>query len=140
MSEDNEESSGIKVVDKRRFNPDGTEKQEASLGPEPSLNSETKAQQEDTINPEMNESALHEVSFANLILSLAGSAQMNLGIAPNPFTQKVEKDLVQAKQTIDLLVMLESKTKGNLSPEEASLMKVVLSDLRMRYVEEKNKP
>lgn len=136
MSEDNEESSGIKVVDKRRFNPDGTEKEETA---EASFSSETKVQHEERISPEINESALHEVSFANLILSLAGSAQMSLGIAPNPFTQKVEKDLAQAQQTIDLLAMLEAKTKGNLSPEEDSLLKVVLSDLRMRYVEEKNK-
>ncbi len=132
-----QEDSGIKVVDKRRFNTDGSHKDESG---------QPAGQAPETVSPQSseknfeNDSVLHDVSFANLILSLAGSAQMSLGIAPNPFTQKVEKDLNQAKQTIDLLGVLDEKTKGNLSPEEASLMKVVLSDLRLRYVEEKNKP
>jgi len=136
MDEKKDATPEIKVVDKRHFNPDGSEKEgpREEVPPDPELSSPSFGE-----TAESN-SALNDVNFANLILSLAGSAQMSLGIAPNPFTQKVEKHLPQAKQTIDLLGMLEEKTRGNLSPEEASLMKVVLSDLRLRYVEEKNKP
>lgn len=136
MDEKKDAAPEIKVVDKRHFNPDGSEKEgpREEAPPDPELSSQSFGETAEC------DSALNDVSFANLILSLAGSAQMSLGIAPNPFTQKVEKNLPQAKQTIDLLGMLEEKTRGNLSPEEASLMKVVLSDLRLRYVEEKNKP
>ncbi|MBL7685591.1 MAG: DUF1844 domain-containing protein [Deltaproteobacteria bacterium] len=79
------------------------------------------------------------VSFAGFILSLAGSTQMHLGLSVNPFSQKIEKNLVEAKQMIDLLGLLQEKTKNNLSPEESQLLDVILSDLRMRYVEEKQK-
>ncbi len=138
MSEEKDESSGMKVVDKRRFNPDGTEKLDAKA---PSEASESFADASPPLGGgnEEETSPFQEVSFANLILSLAGSAQMALGLSPNPITQKLEKDFTQAKQSIDLLGVLEEKTKGNLSPEEDSLMKVILSDLRMRYVEEKKK-
>lgn len=121
MDDKKKESPEIKVVDKRHSSADESQKEDSPI----------------ILND--NDSGLHDVSFANLILSLAGSAQMSLGIAPNPFTQKVEKDLNQAKQTIDLLGVLEKKTQGNLSTEEASLIKVILSDLRMRFVEEKSK-
>lgn len=137
MSEDNQESSSVKVVDKRRFNPDGTEKGESPEVPIPEDAIKSSFQGE--VQSEEEVSGLHDMNFANFILSLAGSAQMSLGVSPNPFTQKIEKDLLQAKQTIDLIGMLADKTKGNLSPEEASLLKVVLSDLRMRYVEENKK-
>lgn len=139
MDEKKQENPEIKVVDKRHFNPDGSEKE--GIVEENIQQGSAEESVLDQAPPSFNEndSALHDVSFANLILSLAGSAQMSLGIAPNPFTQKVEKDLNQAKQTIDLLGVLEAKTQGNLSSEEASLMKVILSDLRMRFVEEKQK-
>ncbi len=137
---DEKEGSEIKISDKRRFNPDGSEKEGVSVEANSSKSEDVFPSAEEDGKFSEQESVLQEVSFANLILSLAGSAQMSLGIAPNPFTQKIEKDLNQAKQTIDLLGVLEQKTKGNLTPEEASLMKVILSDLRMRYVEEKNKP
>lgn len=139
MSEKQDESPEIKIVDKRRFNSDGTEREGDSLGSETVPSSDTNQRAEEIENT--NESGAYDsqTSFANLILSLAASVQMNLGIAPNPFSHKIEKHLDQAKQTIDLMGMLETKTKGNLSPEEDSLLKVVLSDLRMRYVEEKNK-
>lgn len=139
MNSDEKEGAEIKISDKRRFNPDGTEKEGISVEAETPSQPQASITEEEKLSVE-NESVLQDVSFANLILSLAGSAQMSLGIAPNPFSKKVEKDLNQAKQTIDLLGVLEQKTKGNLSDEEASLMKVILSDLRMRYVEEKNKP
>ena len=60
---------------------------------------------------------------------------MHLGEAPNPETGGVERDLALARQTIDLIAMLEEKTKGNLSGEEERLIGQILFDLRMRYVE-----
>jgi Domain of unknown function (DUF1844) len=80
------------------------------------------------------EDALH-AEFTTFILSLSHSALMHLGEAPNPETGKVELDLPLARQTIDLVGMLEEKTKGNLTGDEERLITQILFDLRMRYVE-----
>jgi hypothetical protein len=60
---------------------------------------------------------------------------MHLGEAPNPETNAVEKSLPLARQTIDLIGMLEEKTKGNLTGDEERLLGQILFDLRMRFVE-----
>jgi hypothetical protein len=67
--------------------------------------------------------------------ALPGVALMHLGQAPHPETGSVEKTLPLARQTVDLLAMLEEKTKGNLSGDEERLLTQILFDLRMRYVE-----
>jgi uncharacterized protein DUF1844 len=79
--------------------------------------------------------ALPKIDFATFILSLSHSALMHLGEAPHPETDKVEANLSLAKQNIDLLGLLEEKTKGNLTGDEERLLAQVLFDLRMRYVE-----
>ena len=81
------------------------------------------------------EDQLPHVDFATFILSLSHSALMHLGEAPHPETGKIEKNLALARQTIDLVGMLEEKTKGNLSGDEERLIGQILYDLRMRYVE-----
>jgi len=77
-----------------------------------------------------------EVSFASFLISLGTQAFMHLGELPNPMTQKREKDSAAAKQMIDLLGMLQTKTKGNLTGEEERLLQQLLFDLRLRYVRE----
>ena len=78
---------------------------------------------------------LPTIDFATFILSLSHSALMHLGEAPHPDTNQVEANLPLAKQNIDLLGLLEEKTKGNLTGDEERLLAQVLFDLRMRYVE-----
>lgn len=78
---------------------------------------------------------LPTIDFATFILSLSHSALMHLGEAPHPDTNKVEANLPLAKQNIDLLGLMEEKTKGNLTGDEERLLAQVLFDLRMRYVE-----
>lgn len=75
------------------------------------------------------------VDFATFILSLSHSALMHLGDAPNPETNAVERNLPLAKQTLDLLSLLEEKTRGNLTGDEERLFHQVLDDLRERYDE-----
>jgi hypothetical protein len=82
-----------------------------------------------------DEEALPKVDFTTFVLSLSHSALLHLGEAPHPETGTVEKSLPLARQTIDLLGMLEEKTKGNLSGDEERLVAQILFDLRMRYVE-----
>ena len=61
---------------------------------------------------------------------------IHLGVVADPMTGEQNKDLAIAKQTIDMLAMLQEKTKGNLTNEESQLMESMLYDLRMRYVAE----
>jgi hypothetical protein len=82
---------------------------------------------------------LPSIDFATFILSLSHSALMHLGEAPHPDTNKVEANLPLAKQNIDLLGLMEDKTKGNLTGDEERLLAQVLFDLRMRYVERTKK-
>jgi hypothetical protein len=81
------------------------------------------------------EEPLPHVDFATFVLSLSHSALVHLGEAPNPETGGLEKNLPLARQTIDLIAMLEEKTKGNLSGDEERLLGQILFDLRMRFVE-----
>jgi hypothetical protein len=85
--------------------------------------------------PEAQAEGLPRVDFATFILSLSHSALVHLGEAPNPETGSVEKHLALARQTIDLIAMLEERTKGNLSGDEERLIGQILFDLHMRFVE-----
>ena len=78
---------------------------------------------------------LPPVDFHTFVLSLGSSALLHLGELEHPEAGAPQKDLPMAKHTIDLLVMLEQKTKGNLTPAEEKLMESLLYDLRLRYVE-----
>ena len=78
---------------------------------------------------------LPSIDFTTFVLSLSHSALMHMGEAPNPETGGVTKNLPLARQTIDLIAMLEEKTKGNLTGDEERLVGQILYDLRMRYVE-----
>jgi hypothetical protein len=69
------------------------------------------------------------------ILSLAHSAWVHLGDAPNPADGQREMNLPMARQTIDLLAMLQDKTRGNLDGDEERVLAQALYDLRTRYVE-----
>ena len=91
---------------------------------------------EDTKKPEEHtDEALPHVDFTTFILSLSHSALMHLGEAPSPETGKIEPNLPLARQTIDLVGMLEEKTRGNLTGDEERLVAQILFDLRMRFVE-----
>ena len=82
-----------------------------------------------------DEPALPSIDFATFILSMSHSALMHLGVAPHPETEQFEKNLPLARQTIDLLGLLEEKTKGNLTGDEERLLSQILFDLRMRFLE-----
>ena len=76
------------------------------------------------------------VSFVAFILSLASNAAVHFGDLPDPMTnQRRELDLDAAAQLIEIIAMLEEKTRGNLSMEERQLLEQILYELRLRYVE-----
>ncbi len=80
-----------------------------------------------------------QVTFSTFILSLASSALVQLGEVPNPETGETTQDLVMAKHSIDILTMLESKTRQCLDPDESRLLEGILYELRMKYVMKKDK-
>lgn len=80
---------------------------------------------------------LPKIDFATFVISLNSSALVQLGVLADPTTGEKSKNLSLAKQTIDVLGMLEEKTKGNLNPDEAHMLKSLLYDLRILYVKEK---
>jgi hypothetical protein len=73
--------------------------------------------------------------FAHLVMQQSNMAMMLMGKAPHPETGKIIRDLESAKLFVDLLEMLEAKTKGNLTKEEQSLLKQTLMAVRMGFVE-----
>jgi hypothetical protein len=75
-----------------------------------------------------------EANFSTLVLSIGSSAAMALGLAPNPMSGSVEKDLDLARFNIDLLRMLKDKTKGNLSSDEQQFVESIVTDLQMKFV------
>jgi hypothetical protein len=75
------------------------------------------------------------VDFHTFVLSLGSSALLNLGELERPGAGGPRTDLTMAKHTIDILAMLQEKTKGNLSADEQRLLDSLLYDLRLRYVE-----
>lgn len=72
--------------------------------------------------------------FVNFIMSIASNAASSLGMMEHPVTHKREVDLELAKHWIDILGMLEKRTKGNLLPQEEKILEGLLADLRMQFV------
>jgi hypothetical protein len=77
--------------------------------------------------------------FLQLVLGLQQSGMMALGKLMNPLTRKIETQLEMARDTIDTLSALEERTRGNLEPDEERVLRQVLTELRMNYVDELKK-
>lgn len=75
------------------------------------------------------------IDFTTFAFSLGSSAMMHLGVAPDPVSGERVKDLALAAETIDLLAMLQQKTRGNLTAEEDRFLSALLYDLRLKYVQ-----
>ena len=137
MPEEKEESAGFKVVDKRTFREDGQVRHEAheeSRDPEPPL-TPPRTETSPAI-PEVP--AMSEVDaggFEGVVQFLGTTAMFQLGLMQGPGGERIPPDFVSAHHTIDMLEVLQRKTRGNLTPEETSLLEDVLYELRMSFVE-----
>jgi hypothetical protein len=151
-----EEQSSYKVTDRRLFNADGTprdvpteqsiedkppaagsEKTEvqpeapaAATAPasQPPIDVADEAEADDLVD------ANDPASFASFMMSIASNAASALGMMEHPVTHKREVDLELGKHWIDVLGMLQKKTRGNLVQQEEQLLEGLLADLRMQYV------
>jgi hypothetical protein len=157
-----EEQTNFKVTDRRLFNSDGTPRElsaeetvqiktEATpLTSEAPQAAEAPAETQDTASdrnagtPAQSQSDIPDeneipgvddpASFANFMMSIASNAASSLGMMEHPVTHKRDVDLELGKHWIDVLGMLQDKTRGNLSPQEAQILEGLLADLRMQYV------
>ena len=124
-----EEEKGFIIKDRRSFDKEGELKEEKGAGDTGSQKTEGEKSEQDT-----QRMPLPEVNFNSLIFSLSSSALLNMGDIAEPQTGERKKDLPMAKYSIDIISMLQEKTKGNLSEEEHRFLDSILADLRLRYV------
>jgi hypothetical protein len=83
-----------------------------------------------------DDAGLPQVTFVGFVLSLAHTAAVHFGDVPDPVSgQTAPANLDAAQQMIDILALLEEKTRGNLSAEERQLLEEILYELRLRFVE-----
>lgn len=134
-----EDEGGFKVSDKRRFTLEGEPKTESETSAEPAAKTEgPQAAPEPEAKEKPEEKArqkpLPPVDFTTLILSLANTALFQMGFVNAP-DSGITKDLEGARQSIDIIAMLEKKTEGNLTDEERKVLAEALFQLRMAFVE-----
>ena len=142
-----EEKKDFVVKDRRIFSQEGEateepaeaeaareETSQSSASDQKNRESATRAQGD--AREDKEQTLLPEINFATFVVSLNASALLHLGAIEDPVTGKSEKNLPMAKQTIDILCMLEKKTAGNLTKDEENLLKNILYDLRIIYVKE----
>ena len=123
-----DEEQKLNVTDKRGFTEDGTPKpatEEPAETPPAAAASETKDQPGESRPP---------IDFPSYILGYYTQGMVLLGEIPNPYTNKKEEDAESARNIVDILALLEQKTKGNLSSEESQLLQSVLYELRMKFM------
>ena len=164
----NRGEKGYEVKDKRAFTPDGEPKETAQPGPTPEpsraagsrrpfgegtahgsgsccgpdgsplIPSAAESRPSDA-GPARDAAEMPPVEFGQFILSLATATLFHLGDAHEEGKEPPPPNLPLAKETIDIIEMLQEKTKGNLSKEETAFIEGILFDLRMRYVAKGNK-
>jgi hypothetical protein len=157
----NEEEPVLKVMDRRKFNSDGSVREGVELTPEkPKQETPIYEPSQETVetydNASVEKQAQAEVSndvdeqtsgdadfpgaddpasFVNFLTTLASQAAAALGAMPHPATGQRTVDLETGKYWIEVLVMLKEKTKNNLHPTEQKLFDGILGDLQMQYVQ-----
>ena len=142
MPDEKEEKKDFVVKDRRIFAEENLDKEETSEKEAPAAEEKKEAETKEADkkpDAKAQEPPLQfpEINFATFIASLNASALLQLGAIEDPTTGTKNKNLPMAKQTIDILSMMQEKTVGNLTQEEENLLKNILYDLRLMYVKEK---
>jgi hypothetical protein len=148
MAEENQGS--FKVTDRRLFNPDGTLREDALIEeaapappPEPGATASPSSAQPQgqfaaatapELQSEPEDAEPERTLFNEFLMGIASSAFIYLGLVEHPATGRRQVDMTAAKESIDMLLMLREKTKGNLTRGEEKFFDDLLSDLKMQYV------
>ncbi len=133
-----EDKQEFKITDKRRFTSEGESKNLKAEEAEKSKSEEKPTNAASEERPEeqtRQEQPPRPLDFAGFVVSLANTALFQLGLIKIPGGEEAKKDLHGARQTIDLIALLEEKTRGNLTDQEAKILKETLFQLRMAFVE-----
>jgi hypothetical protein len=160
-----EKERGFKVADRRRFSSEGESKPEVEdrpadtksadqpaapqhshaehaphEGPSAGAQAEASAAYEKAASAQPADNDLAalgspDLNFASFVVGLSTEALALMGEMPHPATGERLNDLIGAQQLIDIIAMLQEKTRGNLSHDEDTLLNAILFDLRMKYVE-----
>lgn len=140
--EEEKNEKGFVIKDRRLFDESGEVRTETGKKGEETTATATGAGADENPDTPKDESAeedysqIPEINFAGFIYSLATTAFYHFGDFPDPATNKTSRNLAAARQTIDILTMLQEKTAGNLEQGEKKLMDDLLYELRLRYVKE----
>jgi hypothetical protein len=138
-------NKGFVIKDRRHFDESGAARGEEEVTaeekkPEENPDAGIKTSPAENDSPETKEAPLPEITFAGFIFSLSTTAMYHFGDFPDPVTKEANRNLAAAKQTIDILSILKTKTEGNLDETEKQLLDGILYELRMRYVKEMARP
>ncbi|MBI4466998.1 MAG: DUF1844 domain-containing protein [Acidobacteria bacterium] len=150
MRDESKEAEDVKVVDRRRFTAAGERRPETDISPPPEPPPPSPAQPDPAAAGAGTESAAarsarqaydrqrpprdYKVDFETLVMSLSTSAMYQLGLVEDPARGAIPADLEAARHTIDMLAVIQEKTRGNLSPREQQLLEQVLYELRLAYL------
>lgn len=136
MADQEGSGKGFTVQDRRRFSPEtGEARNDAPESNESAQSVPGSDQTAAAKDASRDREPFPEINFSTFVISLSTQALMHLGEIADPMSGKVSKDISVAKQMIDIIGMLQEKTKGNLNGGEDKLMEEILFDLRMKYVE-----
>jgi hypothetical protein len=143
MEEDRNEK-GFVIKDRRHFDESGSVREEDEAKKD-EKKPEVHAGQippplEEPRNAAPGDAPLPEINFAGFIFSLSTTAMYHFGDFPDPGAKEAKRNLPAAKQTIDILSILKTKTEGNLDEDEKQLLDGILYELRMRFVKEMTHP
>jgi len=127
------------VIRDRRFSAESEEAHTENKSVEEERPPEEKFEKKPSAGEKERKPVYPEINFINFIASLGSSVLFHFGEFPDPITNKAQRDLAAAKQTIDLIALIQEKTKGNLNDDEKQLIESMLFELRMQYVKEKEK-
>ena len=137
MADEQNDESGFKVVDRRSFTSAGKVREESreetprtETPPDAPGTAPAPARQEPVEDFETEPS-----SFETLVSYLSTTAMFQMGLIAGPGGERIPPDMRNARRTVDLLDVLQQKTQGNLTEEEAQLLEDVLYELRVAFVE-----
>jgi len=133
IEDEGQPKRSFKVEDRRRFSETGDARSDAPDEEQPPQ-AEVPPPPRESSAPRGDAPPL-TINFSTFVISLSTQALAHLGEIPDPAEGRTMVDLIGAKQLIDILGMLDSKTKGNLDESEMALLENCLYDLRLKYVE-----
>ena len=140
MAEEN--PSAFKVTDRRLFNADGSLRDDAVIAepppaaepiPQP-VAAELKPPAPEEFHADDDDVVPEQTMFTEFVMNIASSAFIYLGLVEHPGTGCRQVDMMAAKETIDLLMLLRQKTNGSLTPGEAKFFDELLAELKTQFV------